>query len=248
MVMPDDLTVSVYTPGRKGTLQSNMIAAVRRHERLAYRIQGLNALVQEVAAGHPVIVFQNLGLRWWPRWHYAVVVGYDLPNQQVVMHTGTTAFRTISLPTFNHTWRRAQQWGLLVLSTETVPISAQLHEYMRAAFGLQKAGRVQAAIRAFKTATQQWPQHAEPWLGLGNVLYASSKSQAAAGAFEQAIAVDPQCAAAFNNLAHILAEDNRLAEAERMARRAVELGGAHSEMYRRTLEEILTKYGRLVSK
>jgi hypothetical protein len=54
-----------------------MIGAARRHGRLAYLITGPDSMFEEVAAGHPVIVLQNLGLSWYPVWHYAVVVGYD---------------------------------------------------------------------------------------------------------------------------------------------------------------------------
>ena len=81
---PDDLAPQVYTPSLKGSLQPAMITAARRHSRVAYPISGANALLQEIAAGHPVIVLQNLGLSWIPVWHYAVVIGYDL-NQEVII-------------------------------------------------------------------------------------------------------------------------------------------------------------------
>ena len=45
-------------------------------------------LLQEVAAGHPVIVLQNLGLEWIPVWHYSVVIGYDLSRGQLVLRSG----------------------------------------------------------------------------------------------------------------------------------------------------------------
>ena len=74
---PETITPEVFTPSRKGSLQSAMIGAARRHGRLAYLITGPDSMFKEVAAGHPVIVLQNLGLSWYPVWHYAVVVGYD---------------------------------------------------------------------------------------------------------------------------------------------------------------------------
>ena len=61
-----ELQAAVYTPGRKGSLQSGIVTAARRHGRLAYPIQGLDCLLREVAAGNPVIVLQNLGLQWIP--------------------------------------------------------------------------------------------------------------------------------------------------------------------------------------
>ena len=72
------MAAAVYTPGREGTLASDMIAAARRNGRVAVPVTSLPALLAELAAGNPVIVFQNLGLGFVPRWHYAVAFGYDL--------------------------------------------------------------------------------------------------------------------------------------------------------------------------
>ena len=53
-VGPEDLVDEVYTPGRKGSLQS-----ARRHGRLAYEISDLASLFPEIAAGYPVIIQGN---------------------------------------------------------------------------------------------------------------------------------------------------------------------------------------------
>jgi hypothetical protein len=39
--------------------------------------------VDQLEAGRPVLVLQNLALKLWPQWHYAVVVGY-LPEHQAI--------------------------------------------------------------------------------------------------------------------------------------------------------------------
>ena len=85
-ISPDELTPQVYTPSLKGSLQPAMIAATRRQGKVAYPISGAQALLREIAAGHPVIVLQNLGLSWIPVWHYAVVIGYDLDAEMVILH------------------------------------------------------------------------------------------------------------------------------------------------------------------
>ena len=38
----------------------------------------LSASALHRAGALTLLVLQNLGLSWLPRWHYAVVVGYDL--------------------------------------------------------------------------------------------------------------------------------------------------------------------------
>lgn len=240
-IRPDDVVADVYTPGRKGSLQADLITATRQHQRLAYPLNGLTALLQEVAAGHPVVVLQNLGLRWWPRWHYAVVVGYDWAQKRIILHSGVQSHKQLNFKTFYHTWQRADMWGLLTLPVETLPSSAELPVYLKAAFGLQHAGRLSAASRAFTLATQRWPHQKEVWLGLGNVRYAQGNLTGSAEAFQQAIVIDPQCADALNNLAHLLLEQGQLNKAERLARRAVQLGGPHIDLYGQTLEAILKR-------
>ncbi|MCK5204241.1 MAG: PA2778 family cysteine peptidase, partial [Desulfobacterales bacterium] len=103
---PDDLTPQVYTPSLKGSLPPAMVAATRRHGRVAYEIAGANALLKEISAGHPVIVLQNLGLSWVPVWHYAVVIGYDLDKAVIILHSGITDQKTTALKTFENTWAR----------------------------------------------------------------------------------------------------------------------------------------------
>ena len=104
---PDVLTPVVYTPSRKGSIQPAMIGGARRFGRIAYVISSPEELIQEVVCGHPVIVLQNLGLSWFPVWHYAVVTGYDLTSGYVLLHSGETARRQVSLGRFNRTWQEA---------------------------------------------------------------------------------------------------------------------------------------------
>jgi hypothetical protein len=116
-VTPDELVPQVYLPARQGSLQAEMIAAVRRQGLLAVAIEPeLDALLEEVAAGHPVLVLQNLGLDWLPRWHYAVVMGYDLGAQELVLRSGTEPRRITQFGVFLNTWDRSRRWGLVVLT------------------------------------------------------------------------------------------------------------------------------------
>jgi hypothetical protein len=53
-VEPEQIAERVYTPGRKGTLQSDILAAARREGRLAVPVTSLRDVMTEIAAGHPV--------------------------------------------------------------------------------------------------------------------------------------------------------------------------------------------------
>jgi Flp pilus assembly protein TadD len=60
-------------------------------------------------------------------------------------------------------------------------------------------------------------------------------------AFAKAVDLHPQSAAAYNNLAQVLADQGQLAEALEAARHAVAIGGPMSAVYQSTLTEIQSK-------
>lgn len=237
-VTPDELVPRVYVPDRKGSLQSGLISGSRRYDRLAYPIKGLSCLIQEVADGRPVIVLQNLGLSWAPRWHYAVVVGYDLSGQQVILHTGAKAYRRVRLTTFRQTWKRADFWGLLVLPAGQIPVCAREHDFLKAVLGLQQAGRIASANTAYQAAVDRWPRSVNANMALGNTRYALQDIDGAERSFRAAVTLDPHNGDALNNLAHILAEKGDLEQALAVIRRAIDEQGPNRDTYRRTFEEI----------
>lgn len=237
-VSPETLAPEIFIPEKKGSLQSDLVTAARRHGRLAYPIRGMPCLLESVAAGQPVVVLQNLGLGWLPRWHYAVVTGYDLPQRQIIMHTGPIENRRTGLATFGRTWQRADTWALVVLPAEQLPVCAEEPAYLQAALGLQQAGRVGDAATAFRLATRRWPGSVQAVMALGNALYLSGDLHGAAEAFHQATELAPANGDAFNNLAHVLARRGKLDQAETAARKALAIGGPRRATYLQTLQEI----------
>ena len=237
-VTQDEIAAQVYTPGREGTLQSDILAAARRNGRLAVPVNELSDLTAELAAGHPVVVFQNLGLDWFPVWHYAVAIGYDLTSGDLVLHSGLDARVPTPLATFERTWARGGYWGLVVLPPGELPVAADEVTVLRAATGLEQAGRVDAAAAAYAAIAERWPDSLEPWIGLGNAAYAAGDLDQAEDAFRTAATRHPNAAAAWNNLAHVLGETGRRAEAVAAAQRAVRLGGPDATTYRATLREV----------
>ena len=234
----DELTPQVYTPSLKGSLQPALITAARRHGRVAYPISGANALLREIAAGHPVIVMQNLGLFWAPVWHYAVVIGYDLDKSIIVLHSGITNRKTTALKTFENTWARSNHWGLVVLPPDRLPATAEENSYVKAVLGLERARQWQAAAVGYQTALSRWPQSFPAHIGLANSYYAQGDLNAAREELQKTTILFPQEGVAFNNLAHVLWKQGKKQEAIKAARRAVMLGGPHAGEYKKTLDEI----------
>jgi tetratricopeptide (TPR) repeat protein len=237
-VEPADLTEKVYTASLKGSLQPAMIAGARRSGRLAYVITGTESLIREIAADHPVIVLQNLGLSWIPVWHYAVAIGYDIPADEVILHSGPAARKRTSLRLFENTWARAENWGLLVLNPSELPATAVEGQFVEAVLGLEKAKQPAAAVDGYRAALSRWPHNLAAMMGLGNSYYALGDLKNSEAAFRQATAAHSREGAAFNNLAHVLLAQGRRVDALTAAQRAVALGGPHQSLFLKTLEEI----------
>ena len=69
-VSPQTLSSQLYIPAREGSLQVEMAVTARRYGMLPYPLNPEFAdLLAEIAAGHPVLVLQNLRFDWWPQWH-----------------------------------------------------------------------------------------------------------------------------------------------------------------------------------
>jgi hypothetical protein len=147
-VTQDDLVSEVYTPARQGTFRTDMLAAARRHGRLAVEIGGLRDLLAEIAAGNPVLVFQNLALSWYPQWHYAVAIGYDLEAREITLHSGLDERRVLPLSVFERTWKRGDYWAVVVLPPERMPVSGEETAVLKAAAGLERVEKYSEAATA----------------------------------------------------------------------------------------------------
>ena len=240
-IKPENLTHEVYTPGKKGSLQTALIGAARRNGRIAYELSAPEDLFKEVAAGNPVIVLQNLGLSWYQIWHYAVVIGYDLTAKTVVLRSGKIARKVLSFRVFGNTWGRSNHWGIVILRPTQFPAVVREDLFIKAVLGLEKARRFRDAIDGYQTALLRWPENLPALIGIGNCYYSLGELENAETAFRKTIHLHPESGSAFNNLAQVLFEQGRNQEALAAARKAVSLGGPLRSAYQKTLEEIQSK-------
>lgn len=237
-ISPQTLAPILLSPKKKGTLQISMISGTRRFGRVAYLISEPKDLLAEVAAGHPVVVFQNLGLSWMPVWHYAVVVGYNLQDKKLILHSGRTPYKQTPIRLFSKTWAASEYWGLLVLRPTELPATATEERYIRAIIGLEKAAQWEPAIDGYKTALRSWPNNISARIGLGNTYYALGDLRSAEQILREAAKMAPEEGIVFNNLAQVLWEQGRNEEASAYALKAVQIGGPLKTEFQRTLKEI----------
>lgn len=238
-VEPPQLTSLVYLPEKQGSLQVEMLAAARRHGMVAYLLPPrLADVLAEIAAGNPVIVLQNLGLSWYPVWHYAVAVGYDLHAEQMILRSGHEARQALSFFTFERTWARGNYWAMAALPPGRLPQTATPETYLPGIAALEHSSPESDAWPAYATAMQRWPDSLAAKIAAGNHAYGRKKLALAEQIFLAAAQAHPDSVAASNNLAQTLSDLGKHEAALVVARHAVGLGGPLEAVARGTLAEI----------
>ncbi|WP_421710808.1 PA2778 family cysteine peptidase [Alcanivorax sp.] len=195
-VTADSLVDEVWLPEREGSLGIELRAAARSRGLMAYPVENSQALFTELQAGRPVLVLQNLALRRWPQWHFAVVTGYRDQGNTMVLHSGTDAGKTTHWNRFIRTWARADQWGFTLVEPGQLPASAEPDTLFRAISALPDGDAFwPAAVAAF-------PDSGKLWFGHGNSLWKQGQQHKALEAFRTATEKAPDFAAAWNNRAY----------------------------------------------
>lgn len=204
---PEELVPLVYLPERRGSLQIEMQAAPRGFGRLSYPIDGeLAAILAELDAGRPVLVLHNYGLPFLPRWHYAVVIGYDAASGRMLLRSGETRRQQMSTRTFMRAWDNGGRWGLVILRPGELPAVPDAPTFLESATAFERAAPPVAAQRVYDAAISAWPDLALAYAGRGTARYRSGHLHEAATDYRRALNIDPALAGARNNLAMTLLE------------------------------------------
>lgn len=195
------ITAQVYIPEMKGSLQADLIGASRRNGLLALPIENLDSLLREVAAGNPVIVFENLALSWFPQWHYALVYGYDLDREEVIMHSGPEKAKRWDLRKFERSWKLADYWGLVVLPPDRLSATADELAHLAAASMIEQQGHAENSFQAYTAILRRWPKSLGALVGIGNFHFSKGNYDASTASLLRAVAMHPESATAKHNLA-----------------------------------------------
>ena len=204
-VTPQTLSSQLYIPGREGSLQVEIAVGARRYGMLPYPLNPEFAdLLAEIAAGNPVLVLQNLGFDWWPQWHYAVVIGYDMSSNELLLRSGTTKRWQTTFAAFERTWKRADNWALVIVPAGEMPATASITAYLKTAFAFEQTGLALQALDAYRAAANTWPDDTSSWQALGNMAYKAGNYDEAVSALLKASSLSPDDIVAWNNLAYAL--------------------------------------------
>jgi len=227
---PDIIAPNTFTPGLQGTLQIEMAAATRQLGLVAYEQRGtLSQLLSLIAEDIPIIVLQNNSISWLPQWHYAVVIGYDLVTQEVILHTGVTAEHRLNIATFERTWQRGNYWMLAMLPSSQASKHLEPFLYTKACQDLLNTQQITAGIAALTTATQHWPDYWLPYFLLANH-YLTTEPLLAAHWFAQGWHVAQHEIAYLNNYAVLLSQLACHQSASALLQRALQLAPDNSTL------------------
>jgi len=240
---PEELVHEVYLPERKGSLQVEMLAAARRHGLVSYQLApSYGDLIREIAAGTPVILLQNLGIK--EGWHYAVAVGYDWDNGMLQLRSGGNERQELPFAMNEMVWRRSGYWAMVAVPPDRIPASADEQRWLAAIAALEHAGQPAPARTAYQTFLTRWPANVNAAIGLANAHHALGELREAEAVLREAAKRDPDSVVVLNNLAQTLADQGRYAEALPVIDRAAAAGGSHADAVSQTRGSILEKLGR----
>lgn len=213
-ISTEALSPQVYLPGREGSLAIELIAAARRHERVAWRIPPhLSAALAQIAAGQPVLFLQNRALAFAPLWHYAVLIGYDLNRREVILRSGELRREILSLDTFEHTWARGDYWAVIIEKPDKLPDFVNLADAMPQALALEKSQQLASAQQLYFQIVARWPEHDPARFGLANTAYALGDGNGAEAGWRHLLNSPQPLLPAFHNLGQYLFEQGRRTEA-----------------------------------
>lgn len=237
VVTPDILVPQVYIPGRKGSLQPELVAASRRYGRIPYIIDGeLSSLYEELKGGRPILVLQNLGLDIIPVYHYAVVTAM-VGGDKIVLRSGTKKRLVMDTRKFLTTWRRTDSWGMIILKPGELPENSDPLKYLRTVNSFERTGNVKQAEKAYRAAVKRWPQHQTAIFALGNNYLAQEKYDKAAMIYQKLLSINPENLAAANNLAESLVRRGCLGRGSDVIGQAVALAKKINSPLKNTIIE-----------
>lgn len=235
----------IYVPGLKGSLQTEITAASRHFGRIPYVLPPRpEAVLDELYAGRPVLILQNLGVPTRPRWHYAVVVGADPGENRFVLRSGNEPRLETHARTWLRRWDWAGRWAIVLLAPGELPAAPDRDRLVRAVTDFETTQGLPAARPAWSAVLDALPDEPLAWLGLGNAAWAESDWSAAEHAYRALLQRRPDYLPGRLNLALALERQDRTCEgAEILAGHGPGPDHALAERFEQILAQLVESCG-----
>jgi hypothetical protein len=215
-VSVEELTRDVYLPGRKGALQVEMLAAIRRRGLVVYQAGSTEQDLRDaVRNGFPVLVLLNLGLEIAPSWHYAVVVGFENDpdgSGYVLLRSGTERRQRMQAGVFANVWARSERWAQIAAMPDRIPTHLPSLAVYDAVSAFARQANADTRYRALESAMLAYPDDVRIRFAFASEAQAQGKTDVAEMQWRE-LAQKDMAAAAGANLAHLLDDINDAAGA-----------------------------------
>lgn len=219
----NELASQMMTPEKQGSFSTDLITAARRQGMIAVKITDLKAILTEITHSQPVLVFQNLGFSWYPIWHYAVALGYDLSGPDIILHSGKNKFHRTDMRLFERSWTLANSWGLIILEPGSLASTVDDLGHVAGISRLEEMGKLYEAQLSYTSVLKKWPKSLPALIGMGNVLYTKKDFKGSVDHLTKASKFHPSSATVRHNLAIALGAEGKLKAANKNALFALKL-------------------------
>lgn len=193
-----------FVPGKKGSLQPQMVAAARKLGLIAIESTKRADLFELVNGGFPVIVLLNQGTESIPVWHYAVVIGFDIDRQLVILRSGDTKRQAMKVSTFYEFFKKSGYWKLIAVPDTMVPPSVEEGAYMKAVYDMEQTFDDEIVQIAYETALNEWPDSLRVKLIAANYFFDKYHYEIAYSLYDDVLKKEPDDPIALNNMAETL--------------------------------------------
>lgn len=249
---PERLAERLFIPSLEGSLQVEMLAASRRQGYIPVQLENtIQVLIDTIALGKPVLVLQNLATPGRPHWHYAVLIGYDVRANKLVLRSGTEFRKEMRLRSFLRTWEWAGKWAMVLLQPGEMVDTVNQQNYFKALAEIEQTDNQELAHAAYEGALAYWPKSEFILTGLGMVAYRDGDMLRSESAFRTLLKNQPDSVIGRNNLASVLLAQGCTMQALvqiEYAERLLDNDQRFADMVQTTRQEIsesVTQYGVL---
>ena len=211
-----------------------MLAVPRRHGRVSYPAGGsLTALLLELDAGHPVVVRRTA-----PEPAFAVVVGYDLERNELIVHGPIARAVRTPIGWFDRDWARTDRWAMVVLRPEQAPAAVPPRIGLTAVLDYERIAGTEASAPAWIAATEAWPDQEIAWYARGNAHASRHELDAARDAYLAAVTLAPSMEPAWLELGRLYSVLGERGNALAALQIAMMLGGPWQAEAQAAFDEI----------
>lgn len=215
---PQELARGLFHEKLKGSFFPEMKSRARSEGMIVIEVNDLKHVFEEVRAGHPVIVLQNNGFQFFPRWHFAVLSGMDFSGPDVIVTGEKNDMRL-----FERSFVLGGRRSLVLLPPDKLSVTGSELEHIESAAILENTGKKQEALLAYQAILGKWNSSLLARIGLANVFYGLNEKIKARGQLEAASSHHPQSPLVWHNLAIIEGETGNKTKARESAKRALML-------------------------